>query len=77
MSRCKARGTGATHEVWGVQAKRGQILRNEAYIEVRRSDEGCSPASGGSATQQMGVFPHPVRRDARITCCLTFSFTYD
>ncbi len=23
---------------WGVQAKCGQILRNEAYIEVRRSD---------------------------------------
>jgi hypothetical protein len=25
---------------WGVQAKRGQIPRNEAYMEVRRSDEG-------------------------------------
>ncbi len=25
---------------WGVQAKRGQIPRNEAYIGVRRSDEG-------------------------------------
>jgi len=40
MSRCKACETGATHEVWGVQAMRGQILRNEAYVEVRRSDEG-------------------------------------
>jgi hypothetical protein len=40
MSRCKARETGATHEVWGVQAKRGQVLRNETYVEVRRNDEG-------------------------------------
>jgi len=40
VKRDKARETGATLEVWGVQAKRGQILRNEAYIEVRLSDEG-------------------------------------
>jgi hypothetical protein len=40
-----ARGTGASETGdppagWGVRAKRGQISRNEAYIEVRRSDEG-------------------------------------
>jgi hypothetical protein len=40
MSECKARETGATHEVWGVQATRGQILRNDAYIKVRRTNEG-------------------------------------
>ena len=40
MSRCKASETGDPPEGWGVQAKRGQITRNEAYREVRRSDEG-------------------------------------
>jgi hypothetical protein len=35
-----ARGTGASEtgdppKEWGVQAQRGQILRNEAHIEVR------------------------------------------
>ena len=40
------RGTGASEtgdppEKWGVQAKRGQIPRNQAYIEVRRSDLPC------------------------------------
>jgi hypothetical protein len=32
--------TGDPTEGWGVQAKRGQIPRNEAYIKVRCSDEG-------------------------------------
>jgi hypothetical protein len=27
-------------EGWGVQAKRGQIPRNEVYIDIRRNDEG-------------------------------------
>jgi hypothetical protein len=33
--------TGDPPAGWGVQAKRGQIPRNEAYIEVRRSDLPC------------------------------------
>jgi hypothetical protein len=41
MSRCKASKTGDPPIGWGVQAKRGQIPRNEAYIEVRRSDLPC------------------------------------
>jgi len=40
MYRCKASETGDPPAGWGVQAKRGQIPRNEAYIEVRRSEEG-------------------------------------
>jgi hypothetical protein len=32
--------TGDPPAGWGVQAKRGQIPRNEAYIPVRRSDKG-------------------------------------
>ena len=41
-----ARGTGASEtedppKRWGVQAQRGQIPKNEAYIEVRRSDLPC------------------------------------
>jgi hypothetical protein len=41
-----ARGTGASETAdrpagWGVQAKRGQIPRNEAYKEVRRGDLPC------------------------------------
>ncbi len=39
MARCKASETGDPPGGWGVQAKREQIPRNEAYIEVRRSDE--------------------------------------
>jgi hypothetical protein len=41
MSSCKASETGDPPTGWGVQAKRGQIPRNEAYIEVRRSDLPC------------------------------------
>jgi hypothetical protein len=40
MSSCKASETGDPPAGWGVQAKRGQILRNEAYREVRRSASG-------------------------------------
>ena len=40
MSICKASETGDPPEGWGVQAKRGQIPRNEAYVEVRRSASG-------------------------------------
>jgi hypothetical protein len=40
MLRCKASETGDPPAGWGVQAKRGQIPRNEAYIEVRRSASG-------------------------------------
>jgi hypothetical protein len=41
MSICKASETGDPPAGWGVQAKRGQIPRNEAYREVRRSDLPC------------------------------------
>jgi len=37
-----------------------QILRNEAYCCVRRSDEGCS------ATQQISVFQQPVRESVTL-----------
>jgi len=37
--RTGASETGDPPAGWGVQAKRGQIPRNEAYIEVSRSDE--------------------------------------
>jgi len=40
MSRCKAPETGDPPKGWGVRALGGQIPRNEAYIEVRRNDEG-------------------------------------
>jgi hypothetical protein len=40
MCICKASETGDPPAGWGVQAKRGQIPRNEAYIAVRRNDEG-------------------------------------
>jgi hypothetical protein len=40
MSVCKASETGDPPAGWGVQAKRGQIPRNAAYIEVRRSASG-------------------------------------
>jgi hypothetical protein len=40
MSICKASETGDPPEGWGVQAKRGQITRNEAYIKVRHCEEG-------------------------------------
>ncbi len=40
MSIRKASETGDPPEGWGLQAKRGEIPSNEAYIEVRRSDEG-------------------------------------
>jgi len=33
-----------------VHMQGAQILRNEAYLQIRRNDEGCR------ATQQMGVF---------------------
>ena len=38
--RTGASETGDPPAGWGVQAKRGQIPRNETYIAVRRSDEG-------------------------------------
>ena len=41
MPICKASETGDPPAGWGVQAKRGQIPRNEAYIEVRRNDLPC------------------------------------
>jgi hypothetical protein len=40
MSRCKAPETGDPPEGWGVRAFCGQIPKSEAYIEVRRNDEG-------------------------------------
>jgi general secretion pathway protein J len=36
-----------------VQMQGAQTLRNEAYLFIRRNDEGCS------ATQQMGIFQRP------------------
>jgi hypothetical protein len=36
MCICKASETGDPPAGWGVQAKRGQIPRNEAYVKVRR-----------------------------------------
>jgi hypothetical protein len=55
--RDKTHETGATHEVWGVQARRRQILRDETYIEVgRRTKDDPLPADGAG---QMGVFPRP------------------
>jgi hypothetical protein len=55
-----ARGTGASETGdppagWGVQAKRRQIPRNEAYIEARRSASGPE-GRGMRVTQQMDVF---------------------
>jgi hypothetical protein len=41
MSICKASETGDPPAGWGVQAKRGQIPRNEAHIEGRRNDLAC------------------------------------
>ncbi len=41
MSICKASETEDPPAGWGVQAKRGQIPRNEAYIDVHRSDLPC------------------------------------
>jgi len=40
MSIFKASETGDPPEAWGVQAKCGQIPRNEAYGKVRRSASG-------------------------------------
>jgi hypothetical protein len=42
-----------------LQMQGAQILRNEAYIEVRRSDEGCLPASGGKRNAADGLFTKP------------------
>ena len=74
MSICKVSETGDPPVGWGVQAKRGQIPRNEAYREGRRSasgPEGLRPG-GMRVTQpfdsaqghelvewQMGVFRQP------------------
>jgi hypothetical protein len=51
--RDKTHETGATHEVWGVQARRRQILRDETYIEVGRRTKDDPPADGGG---QMSLF---------------------
>jgi hypothetical protein len=37
----RASETGDPPAGWGVQAQRGQIPRNEAYVKVRRSDLPC------------------------------------
>jgi hypothetical protein len=58
MSICKASETGDPPAGWGVQAKRGQIPRNEAYIEVRRNASGPE-GRGMRVTKQMGVFRQP------------------
>jgi hypothetical protein len=71
MSIWKASETGDPPAGWGVQAKRGQIPRNEAYKEVRRSASG--PEGRGMritqpfdfaqgrelAERQMGVLRQP------------------
>ena len=59
MPRRKASETGDPPAGWGVQAKRGQIPRNEAYIEVRRSASGPE-GRGMRVTQQMDVFRQPL-----------------
>ncbi len=70
MSSRKASETGDPPAGWEVQAKRGQIPRNEAYIDVRRSDLPCEigfavsrgenlTGRGMRVTQQMGVFRQP------------------
>jgi hypothetical protein len=40
MFKCKASETGDRPAGWGVQARRGQTPRNEAYIGVRRRASG-------------------------------------
>jgi hypothetical protein len=53
MSRCKASQTRDLPAGWGVQGKRGQIPRNEAYIEVRRRAFGPE-GRGIRVTQPFG-----------------------
>jgi hypothetical protein len=52
MTRCKASETGDPPAGWGVQAKRGQIPRNEAYIEVRRSASGLKGLRPGGTRDE-------------------------
>jgi hypothetical protein len=45
--------TGDPPAGWGVQAKRRQIPRNKAYIEVRRSDLPCHINSAVSRSENL------------------------
>ena len=60
MSRCKlsfAKSRSVTDPARGAGAP--EILRNEAYIEVRRSASGPE-GRGMRVTQQMGAFRQPL-----------------
>ena len=67
MSRCKASETGDPPTGLGVQAKRGQIPRNEAYIEVRRSASGPEGLRPGGTRDEGnaadGGFPTASKED--------------